>query len=267
MRARWVIWGVVLAGCGVEFTATVEQGEGGASAAADDDTSDPTQGGSVTTGSGGQAGDGGAPPDGGAGGEGGAPICSEQPCRLMAPQCGCPQGQKCTIDAYFNRMCSAFSGNGQANAACSTDADCAEGFVCTGHFGSQLMCEAFCGSDADCTAGPGSKCIWKDPATSISMICTTQCDLTSDAGCRPGDKCTFVYDSAGISGWGTTCSAMGTVGLGGSCTAATQCGPGMMCANGQCRPVCSSVTACASGSCYTITPAIKIGTVDYGVCF
>ena len=85
-----------------------EGGSGGATATTTATTSTTSAG---TTGSGGSV-----------------PACTEDPCKLVAPQCGCPDGQQCSVGAN-GRFC---TGEGAAawGDECGASAACEPGTLC-----------------------------------------------------------------------------------------------------------------------------------------
>src|SRR5690606_28592558 len=106
--------------------------------------------------------------EGGTGGEGGFDDgCSEQPCKLVPPQCGCRVGQRC-VDTG-GKHCVDVGGK-PAGAVC--EGDCIAGHVCADNgTGAPPMCHRYCLADTDCV-GDGSRCILPLASGVEESLCT-----------------------------------------------------------------------------------------------
>jgi hypothetical protein len=218
-----------------------------------------------------------------------ANSCGKQPCSL-APQCGCAAGKACDLDpnnlATGGTVCATAGNGGEANT-CTTDGDCKPGYTCVG---SPARCEKWCGGDSDCTSGPGALCIinivYGNPQMNVpgAMVCTTDCDpsASAPAGCPATWGCHVYQEQTGAKRYLTDCDPSGGVGAGGTCTGNPSCVPGEDCItvtrggvpSNECHPscICPSNNCAAgscpagTGSCQAFTPAVMIGTREYGTC-
>ncbi|MEQ8456620.1 MAG: hypothetical protein RLO52_41875 [Sandaracinaceae bacterium] len=204
--------------------------------------------------------------------------CSETPCRLLPPQCGCPAGQGCYLTGGTERTC-ATQGPEREGQACSGVTACQAGLLCAGSAGA-AFCSRFCNSDADCTGGPGSICIIElsdGMGGSIPgvRLCSAQCVPPTANGCPTGMACSIFGESDGAMRTFTGCTPAGTAPTGASCVDSEDCSPGHFCGDpgtgNECirlctvstgGPECGAFEACNSFS----DPAI-IGGTEYGFCF
>ena len=227
----------------------------------------PNGGGNAEGGSGaaaGEGGQGGLPsvggqgggPEGGqpaVGGQGGGPSCDEDPCKLVAPQCGCPSGEKCTLDAAGERACGP-SGTAAFNAECGAT-DCVEGAICLGE-ASVGYCAPFCAADTDCDGtnicavklGDGNG----GTIPNVSM-CSSSCNLASAAGCPTGLGCILAREDAGAERFFTMCFAAGTATSGSCANNPGICAPGYGCYNDGTGDKCFQNCNVASPQCNTGT--------------
>jgi hypothetical protein len=237
----------------------------------------------TTSTTGGMGGDGGMPT---AGGMGGAPAgmggmggdggmmeeCSESPCKVTAPQCGCPDPlTKCSLQNYV-RVCKT-AGSGQAGDACDNDADCAAGTMCL--FVAGLgVCRAFCEQDASC-APPGGLCTIElalSPGT--EKWCSDNCDPITTAGCTlPGSKCELLQAADPPQPWYSVCVTAGTGVQGDPCNSLDDCAPGLGCLTvnsvSSCHQWCNvGAPNCpaAAPTCAPFDPVLTIGAIQYGGC-
>lgn len=220
-------------------------------------------------GSGGVAGAGG---DGGMGGV--VPPCSEQPCKLTLAQCGCADGEKCTLTMPATRACVP-DGTIELGEACNQFADeCKAGGRCINVLGN-ASCLRFCTDDADCGGTPGAKCAL-DYQGSVDKLCSINCDPITGTGCLPANsKCESlqltmngpVFTScvaSGVGVQGDMCSDTGDCSAGYGCFTVTN----MMTMTVQCLRWCNvNMPFCTVGTCQTLTPPLQIGSINYGVCF
>jgi hypothetical protein len=206
---------------------------------------------------------------GGMGGQGGDDLmCEEDPCRVMAPQCGCPSGEKCTLQpGIYVRGCRE-AGTGAHGEVCTSDADCAPGTYCM-LLGGHRVCRDFCESDTDCAA-PGGRC-QLDISFNMGdeMWCSDNCDPITNNGC-PGSKCELLLDENDA--WYTVCIGAGTGVQGTPCTSLNDCAAGYSCldvgGDSRCRQWCDvSAPSCNTGTCLSFqAPAPTIGGTEYGGC-
>ncbi len=162
-------------------------------------------------------------------------YCDGVGCRAVTP----PSRPTCSGDyqCTANQVCTDVG----CTASCSSDTDCAQGWVCRGASGTTRgICVAptertptrnpgACRTNADCSGG--ALCV--DGACS-RPVCTS---VSSSCPCSTNEQCTS----------GQTC-------IGGLCTAPadtcrfnSQCGTGRVCVNQQCRAACSATTPCPAG--------------------
>ncbi|MBO6939547.1 MAG: hypothetical protein JJ863_31540 [Deltaproteobacteria bacterium] len=201
--------------------------------------------------------------------------CAESPCRLVAPQCGCPTGQACQIAGDASRACVA-DGTNAESARCDTGG-CVAGTACVNVSLTATnvpVCKRYCDSDADCTGGPGSVCI-AELGTTGQNVCSSNCDPASQLGCPANSFCGLFTETA-TGRRLTDCSGpVGTGGQGASCVGTENCQKGFTCANpgtgNQCMRWCRRSPAggeCAPGqTCIGFDPALVFNSVEYGACF
>jgi hypothetical protein len=247
------------------------------SGCAEGSQSDADDGATVaTTASTGGAGGEGAGGFGGAGGEGGAPpVCSEDPCKLTLPQCGCDEGEAC-VRQTSGRVCVP-AGDKQLAEACSDD--CVAGHQCLANptFATPAHCMKWCESDDDCV-GPGALCLFTITGET-TKLCSINCDPVSSAGCpAAGAKCDVLRENMGLMRWLTSCVGEGAGVQETPCTATQGCADGYGCFNvtdanmmttQMCLRWCNlgMPTSCPGGSqCAGFQTPIVIGSITYGAC-
>ncbi|MEZ4249826.1 MAG: hypothetical protein R3B99_16470 [Polyangiales bacterium] len=192
--------------------------------------------------------------------------CTDDPCRLIAPQCGCTAGRACYTNGGSS-MCLAVGStperelcNGQLNA-------CEPGMLCATS-GTSQICIRLCEANSDCTGGPGSFCA-KDLSADLHA-CSFSCDLVAQ-DCPEGFRCEpgSVPSEPGLR-TATDCtpitgSAAGDEGD--ACSSFRDCMPGLTCGSGQCLRFCAFGSVCESGgTCSELSPGIRIGGTEYGAC-
>ena len=201
--------------------------------------------------------------------------CTESPCRLVSPQCGCAGGQACYLTGA-TRACAA-AGTGTEGAACTSSSSCAPGFDCINFSGtaSGQQCTRYCGTDADCGGRAGALCIGtlNDGAGGTVpgvRTCTAGCNPVTSLGCAPGLGCAVYRESSGARRWLTDCG--GPVGSGTQdaiCFDDSDCAPGHACDGTYCLRWCRVGVGsdCDFGyTCYRFTTPAVIGGTEYGVC-
>lgn len=208
---------------------------------------------------------------------GGGSTCGESPCRLVAPQCGCPAGQGCYVGAGGARTCGT-SGPEREGQACSGATACEPGNLCV-NAGAGSLCARFCNSDADCTGGAGSICLLTlDDGSGGALpgvkLCTIHCSPTGASGCPNGAACAIYEEEATPMRAFTSCRSAGTGTAGATCTSTEDCAQGYFCANtggatDECVQFCTypSGLECTSGFCNAFeAPGLVVGGVEYGYC-
>jgi cysteine-rich repeat protein len=207
--------------------------------------------------------------------------CPESPCRLM-PQCGCPAGQKCTLDPASTsttlvKQCAA-AGTRNETQTCTAETDCTAGTGCFVLFSesttsTEAMCYRYCASASDCT-GVGSLCVPLLTTASYPGYCSHSCNIISNSGCPSGTKCMPLVLSA-TSQLLTDCSADAGYGSAGSyCTVEADCGIGTFCGAesgvNECIAYCTNPPygSCSGGyTCNSFTEPFILGGTEYGYCY
>lgn len=205
-------------------------------------------------------------------------TCSESPCRLVTPQCGCAAGLACTISGT-SRICGA-AGTSTTGMPCT--GGCATGTLCVtlgAAVGAPTACETFCNTDSDCT-GLGALCIEMLNDGSGGTIpgvtlCTLSCNPLAGTGCVTGATCRVYTETGGAMRGLTQCSPVGAGAVGDMCTTADDCRAGMLCVDTtgggttHCANICNAGTGAGCGplrTCGHFAPPIIVGTTEYGVC-
>lgn len=260
---------------GIALVWAMAAGCAAGSQATDDDGSASTTSTTATGGQGGAGGVGGAGGDGGDGGDGGmVPTCSEDPCKLTSPQCGCADGEACVLEAG-GRGCAPAGDKGLAEA-CS--GDCAAGHQCLSNpsYGAPPICMKWCASDDDCS-GPGAICIFSVDGEE-SQLCSVNCDPVSGAGCpAAGTKCEVLRENDGAMRWLTICAGEGAGAQEAACTDTADCADGYGCFNvtdanmvvtTMCLRWCNTASpSCPGGSqCAGFQTPMVVGSITYGAC-
>jgi hypothetical protein len=211
-----------------------------------------------------------------AGGTGGSAPCSEQPCKLTLPQCGCATDEQCTL-VEGSRTCVA-NGSVGAGLEC-TGNDCVAGYLCVQMGGPPGTCHKFCEVDNDCSPPAGLCAIpltgsgGADPVT----VCSESCNPITSSGCPvAGMKCDLAQATAPPQSWFTLCTLVGTAGQGQSCVVSGDCATGLGCFNtaqppsqdlrclAWCKPTAPSCPT--NTSCNSLNPQLLIGSDEYGAC-
>jgi hypothetical protein len=161
----------------------------------------------------------------------GGGACAETPCKLVAPQCGCPPDEMCAIDNTGQRACLT-AGTAAPGAACGP-VDCAPGGICLGT-GNLGFCGEFCKTDSDCNAP--AICILgvsdgNGGTVPNAALCSSNCSPTTSAGCPTGMGCQIVQEDLGAMRYGFTCTAAGTKTKGQPCASSSDCAPNFGCYN------------------------------------
>jgi hypothetical protein len=207
-------------------------------------------------------------------------MCSEMPCRLVAPQCGCAAGQGCYVDGAGTRSCQ-MAGTSAEGAACTATASCTPGNLCVNISAAPPgvnMCKRFCNADSDCV-GAGSLCTGTLMGAAGVRLCSRACDPVVQTGCPTGSGCGIFVEMAGAMRYLTDCYApVGSGAQGSPCVDDSTCQRGYACLDPdgpggvgtQCLHYCNVLTGagCPFGfTCYGFTTPVRIGGNEYGVCY
>lgn len=218
---------------------------------------------------------GGSPSTGGAGA---GPVCDEDPCKLVVPQCGCAAGEMCVIgtptpDNPDARACTA-AGTAMPGETCASNADCAPGSMCV-NTGVDL-CLEFCSDDGLCNA-PGGQCLvtlvdsTQQPIPNATL-CSLNCDPITNTGCNAGG-CALGQEEVSMELF-TLCQGVGAGTQGATCVDNGDCAGGHGCFTTdiglQCLKYCGvtpSKGSCTGGTlCSGFTTPVIVGNQEYGVC-
>jgi hypothetical protein len=222
-------------------------------------------------GSGNAGGSGGSGNAGGSGGGGG--MCSEAPCKLVSPQCGCPAGEQCTVDP-MGRSCIP-EGDVAWGDLCMGN-ECEPGTLCINVTPTGSTCGKFCDDDADCEA-PGGLCLLtlndgNGGEIPNVTICTDNCDPTTNVGCAVG-SCQLFKENMGLMRDLTLCVESGAGMQGAACVDNADCAPKFGCFNDGMNDLCLkwckvNQPNCPAGTaCLALQDPPILGNVEYGVCF
>lgn len=202
--------------------------------------------------------------------------CSESPCRLVPPQCGCAAGQSCYPSGTM-RVCAA-TGSRLEGDGCSGVSDCRMGLACVNFSASTTMpgnmCARMCSTDADCESGALCLHTISDGAGGSVPgleLCTRNCTPAPHSGCAPGLACGLFQESGGMRRVFTDCSGpVGTGRQGATCTDDTDCAAGYGCfTTVGTRRECLQWCRVASPSCPFGTTCIGVAIVrgvEWGAC-
>lgn len=206
--------------------------------------------------------------------------CSESPCQLLSPQCGCGAGQGC-YPSGGTRTCEP-AGTAVEGSPCTSPSHCAPGLTCHDMTVSGAtpvyQCTRLCATDSDCS-GEGSYCLFAlDDGSGGTLTgvkrCSRSCDPVTNAGCASGTTCRVSRETSGARYY-TDCEAPeGHGALYAACSRDADCRSGFMCADTvwsygpECLPVCEvGGTDCLFGeTCYPFATRRLVGSREYGVC-
>jgi len=183
--------------------------------------------------------------------------CSESPCRLVAPQCGCTAGQMCqrATPGSTTRTCIA-AGVTPSGGGCGFSNECLPGTTCVHAMSPSGQCLRWCLADADCATGVTCGLL----VTGMDVgACESDCDpLAPTTTCPSGLGCRVLMSTtfpAGVVFHATICSAGTGAVEGAACATSLNCAPGLYCApDGLCHTVCDPLHACGAGSCTPLSP-------------
>ena len=206
-------------------------------------------------------------------------TCSDTPCRLISPQCGCPTGQGCFLSGT-TRAC-ANLGTLAEGDPCSTATDCSAGTMCLNAGDSTTVfniCTRHCATDSDCATD--SLCVYElNDGTGTPIpgvrLCSHACDIVRQTGCTAGTYCVGYRESTGAMRRFTDCSTPeGSGGRGATCVTNTDCQGGYACVDtggtsDQCLHLCETATGvgCISGeSCSSFSTPYILNGDEIGAC-
>mgnify|MGYP007059417401 CR=1 FL=1 len=205
------------------------------------------------------------------------PGCSEQPCKLGVPQCGCAADEQCSVGADDERACEA-AGTVGWGQSCNGGLACAPGFLCAGYANDKLSCAKFCNGDSDCEA-PGGLCAINlngqnnQPIPGVTL-CSQNCNLVTNSGCQvSGTSCQLgLRDQDPF----TLCAPSGTGVYQTLCADNAECAAGHVCLpttnnDDRCFQWCQNGGGCPNGlTCQTLEVSagvpLTIGGVTFGAC-
>lgn len=202
-------------------------------------------------------------------------TCSEAPCKLVSPQCGCAAGEMCALDNMGARACKPEGDTQHANQ-CSGLYSCVAGELCVQTSAAVSLCSTYCDKDAQCGGG---LCLItltdpNNPNGTIAgvTLCTDDCSPITGVGCPSGLNlgCGIYQEPDGQMRIFTLCHGTGAAGQGAACTKDADCGAGSGCftvgmAN-QCLKYCNvgSPNCPAGTTCNDVGIAYK--GIEYGAC-
>lgn len=196
-----------------------------------------------------------------------AGMCSESPCRPVAPQCGCPGTLGCTLRTGGSTECRALGTRDEGESCADDSLACRPGLGCISSGGGPAVCRVLCEASAGCDAVEA--CIGITGFPSYGS-CQAACDLADAMACTDPLGC--VIGQTIEDGRSPICATVGTDPIGTPCSGNT-CAPGLACVTPpglptQCRPWCRRPGPCApgAGTCGAVSPAPIFGGVEYGIC-
>lgn len=196
--------------------------------------------------------------------------------------CGCDPTQVCMLNGVsdacqlYETCIATAAGSVAVGAECNLATDCVPGSICVRYSGEDAgHCYQWCQDSSDCTE-PGAECNVSltltpssgacagTPITTPLNACSLPCPADNEcdpfggagagAGCADGEGC-WIRSDCNIS-W---CFPDGTVASGGDCSGTESCVNGSLCliidsTTMTCVPFCDSTHACATGTCYPLSP-------------
>jgi hypothetical protein len=192
----------------------------------------------------------------------------------VVPQCGCEEGETCTVTKLDGTVECVVAGERPEGNACNEPTDCALGLACV------QVCRPYCKvGGAGCEGAQYGACVPavdqdNKPVPNLN-VCTFKCKLDDPDACGglPADP------NAPVAGCGlgndgkTDCGPAGRAGDGDACDDKVRCLPGYVCANAeggasQCHQFCKvGFDACpANQTCVGFDTPLRIDDVEYGAC-
>lgn len=206
-----------------------------------------------------------------------APTCDEAPCKVVEPQCGCANGDMCSINASGERVCHA-PGDTAVGEICTDLYSCETGSLCVNTSSTKSLCRKYCDSDNECAGG---LCILqlKDPNNPPDgvlpdiTLCTQTCDPVTSVGCPSGQSlgCQLYKEQDGQMRVFTLCAGAGNGGQLAACTTNDQCQAGFACftvnmATQECLKYCKVNNPVCPGGVACQDIGLVYNGVAYGAC-
>lgn len=176
------------------------------------------------------------------------------------PQCGCA-GKNCDVTKTDGTRACVAAGSKALHDKCAAIGDCGAGLSCIAG-----NCLPFCDSSkGDCSG----TCTNIQDSTGASIpgytVCFESCDLVSPSSTCGAGNCQ--PDGSG----GTVCTAAGTSTGAAGCSSSTpfSCAAGYIClTSNACAKWCrvGFPGDCSTGTCGSLSPAVMVGSTEYGVC-
>ena len=189
-----------------------------------------------------------------------AAVCSEVPCRLVAPQCGCPTGQGCRTVAGV-RGCEP-AGTNAAREPCAGPEECAPGTLCILRAGRAMgACTSYCSGPGDCG---GDQLCGSIAGVTGTGACSFGCDPIGPSGCPAGLAClsslTMTVPLDGTTVLVTNCGSDTGLATGAPCTSSGECAPGNVCTPTGCTRLCDLDASACEGTdvCLDFTEPIRL---------
>jgi hypothetical protein len=190
-----------------------------------------------------------------------AAMCSETPCRLVVPQCGCEVGQMCqrTVMGTAMRGCVP-PGAALRTEECGRALDCELGTGCLlAAVGEPGQCQPWCFESSLCSP---EICARTTVGADVGA-CTSACDPLGDgtSGCPPSLACRLarvtrmddgILVPAALCGLPTGAAELDP------CVTSLDCAPGLVCdPSSTCRKICRTAADCGAGTCTLASPPFR----------
>lgn len=196
-------------------------------------------------------------------------ACAESPCRLAAPQCGCPSDRTCQWSSSEGTHCAPIGAAGVAEP-CNDELECGRGLTCIWwpDRAGGGACTLWCDEDADCSLG--AICAQVSVVTTAG-VCTASCDPLTSAECAGELVCHLLRRRRfedGVTKDVDVCRRAGTAAQGESCSSPADCVGGATCVGSACAAYCpvGDPTSCPAGLTCASTPSWTLRGVTYGTC-
>ncbi|MET0388809.1 MAG: hypothetical protein ABW321_22745 [Polyangiales bacterium] len=191
-----------------------------------------------------------------------------------APQCGCAEDEKCTIDGSTGKPTCMPVGSALPGGSCAKPEDCTKGYGCVGN-----VCKQHCEGPEDtaCAGGGACKPINFSAVATGAYFCTRPCDPFDSSstaapfvGCQEGQRCNPFPDGK------SDCMWSGTIAAGDACDDGTGqpifngCESSSVCITPVlvCAPFCHvGEDDCESRDCRSFgAPRYFVGQIEVGFC-
>jgi hypothetical protein len=207
-------------------------------------------------------------------------TCTGTPCELVAPQCGCPEGDACTFVGTAATPSCSMAGAIAVGQACDGPNTCEAGSICLGD-GTVGGCTAFCATDGDCAATGGICALQLSDGNGGAIpnenLCSNTCDPVAATGCPVGLGCQVGAEPSGQMRTFTVCESAGAGTQGEVCGTSADCATGFNCVTSTdgittlCLQYC--YVGVAQTGCATCTPlsssaqtSLVVNGKQVGVC-